>query len=130
MTRTLINSWTKKDFKLDWFSGSGAGGQHRNKHQNCVRITHIESGITVTGQGSKERKRNFDEAFKRLAHKIVEHYHPKIPKPRAPITETIRTYNIPDNRVKDHASGFEMAWSDLDIDTMIMARKRALLDDL
>ena len=46
---------TKKDFKLDWFNGSGAGGQHRNKHQNCCRITHIESGLTSIGQDSRSR---------------------------------------------------------------------------
>jgi len=40
--------YTKKDFKIDWYSGSGAGGQHRNKHQNCCRIIHIESGFSET----------------------------------------------------------------------------------
>lgn len=46
---------TKKDFKLEWFSGTGAGGQYRNKHQNCCRITHIESGLTCTGQTQRDR---------------------------------------------------------------------------
>ena len=55
MDKELIFQATKKDFKLDWFSGSGAGGQHRNKHQNCLRLTHIPSGITVTSQTLQPR---------------------------------------------------------------------------
>jgi len=40
---------TKKDFKIDWYSRSGAGGQHRNKHQNCCRITHLATGLCEKG---------------------------------------------------------------------------------
>ena len=57
---------TKKDFVVTYYSGSGAGGQHRNKHQNCCRITHTESGITVRGTESKSRTQNRKTAFKRL----------------------------------------------------------------
>jgi protein subunit release factor A len=44
MKKELLFSVTKKDFNVDYFSGKGAGGQYRNKHQNCVRLKHIESG--------------------------------------------------------------------------------------
>jgi protein subunit release factor B len=64
--RELLFSVTKKDFKIDYFSGTGAGGQHRNKHQNCVRINHKESGVTVTGQSNRERQANIREAFNSL----------------------------------------------------------------
>jgi len=64
--KELILSITKKDFKITYFSGKGAGGQHRNKHQNCVRLTHIESNITKTGQSSKSRSQNLKEAFRTL----------------------------------------------------------------
>lgn len=67
--KELLFSITKKDFKIDYFSGTGAGGQHRNKHQNCVRIQHIESGAIATGQSSRSRKANMKEAF----NGIVEH---------------------------------------------------------
>jgi len=65
--KELLFSITKRDLKIDYFSGSGAGGQHRNKHQNCVRMYHGDSGVRTTGQSSKERKANLQEAFKNLA---------------------------------------------------------------
>ena len=64
--KELILSVTKKDLDIQYFSGTGAGGQHRNKHQNCVRMTHTESGATATGQSSKSRQANLREAFKGL----------------------------------------------------------------
>lgn len=57
---------TKKDFIITYYSGSGAGGQHRNKHQNCCRISHTESGVTGQGTESKSRIQNKRTAFKRL----------------------------------------------------------------
>ena len=66
MKRELLFSVTKKDLKISYFSGSGAGGQHRNKHQNCVRMQHLESGASSTGQSHKERRANLREAFKSL----------------------------------------------------------------
>lgn len=57
---------TKKDFEMTWFSGSGAGGQYRNKHQNCLRLKHIESGVIVTGQSQRDRVSNQKEAFNNL----------------------------------------------------------------
>lgn len=128
MSRELINSWTRNDFDIQWFSGTGAGGQHRNKHQNCVRITHIESGLTETGQNHRNRVANFREAFQRLADRLAEEYHGKETKPRAPVTETVRTYNVVDNRVIDHASGKKSPWSTYDVDEMIRARKAAVGD--
>lgn len=66
MSRELLFSITKKDLKIDWFSGTGAGGQKRNKCQNSCRITHRESNVTVTGQSHKERPSNIREAFNNL----------------------------------------------------------------
>ena len=40
----------ERDFGLEWYSGSGAGGQHRNKHQNCARLTHLPTGLVKTAQ--------------------------------------------------------------------------------
>ena len=59
----LLFSITKKDFRIDWFSGRGAGGQARNKLKNTCRLTHIASGVVSTGQSSKSRVANQREAF-------------------------------------------------------------------
>jgi protein subunit release factor A len=56
--REHLFTLTKKDFKIDYFSGTGAGGQYRNRHKNCVRLTHLASGITVTGQSHRKQKAN------------------------------------------------------------------------
>ena len=69
MSKKLLFSITKKDFDIQYFSGTGAGGQHRNKHQNCVRLTHRDSGVTVTAQNSRSRQTNLREAFQSLLNK-------------------------------------------------------------
>ena len=51
------------DFEISWFSGTGAGGQYRNKHQNCCRIKHKETGIIGTGQSNRNQEANRKEAF-------------------------------------------------------------------
>jgi len=64
--KELLFSINKKDLKIDYFSGTGAGGQYRNKHQNCVRIHHNESGAISTGQSQRDRKSNIREALYNL----------------------------------------------------------------
>lgn len=64
--KDLIFSLTKKDLKISYFSGSGGGGQHRNRHNNCVRIHHPESGVTVQATEHKSLMQNKTLAFKRL----------------------------------------------------------------
>lgn len=107
--RELLWSRRKKDFRIDWFSGTGAGGQHRNKHQNCCRITDIETGLSVTGQAQRSRIANFRHAFRRLVDLLVEHYNTKKSE-RCDRSifgggEQVRTYHELDDRVVDHATG-------------------------
>jgi len=64
--KDLIFSLTKKDLEITFFSGQGAGGQHRNRHNNCVRIHHPESGVTVQATEHKSLTQNKVLAFKRL----------------------------------------------------------------
>jgi peptide chain release factor 1 len=91
---------TKKDFRVDWFSGTGGGGQYRNKHQNCCRITHIETGLSATGQSHRERPANQKEAFNRLVSKILAYYDDPTPE-RRQATALIRTYNEKYNHATD-----------------------------
>jgi len=65
--RKLLFSVTKKDFDITYFSGTGAGGQHRNKSMNCVRIKHKETGIITIGQEERSLKQNMKNAFNRMA---------------------------------------------------------------
>lgn len=63
MEKELLFSVTRKDFDVTWFSGTGAGGQYRNKRQNCCRIVHRDSGAMGTGQSQRDRPANQKEAF-------------------------------------------------------------------
>lgn len=121
---------TKKDFKLEWFSGTGAGGQHRNKHQNCCRITHIESGFMETGQNSRERSTNQREAFTKLAKRVIAFL--QVVHAKEISNERIRTYHEPRNTVTDHASGLTQEYRrvvvDANMEDMIEARRKAQAD--
>lgn len=122
---------TKKDFKLDWFSGTGAGGQHRNKHQNCLRLTHIPTGITTVGQNHRDRPSNQSEAFRKIVPLLVKHYVGEETKERYPSSnETVRTYHELDNRVVDHKSGEQRRYTDViyknGIDELIEARRNKI----
>ena len=64
--RELLFSVTKDDLEIDWFSGTGCGGQYRNKHQNCCRIRHKDSGVIATGQSQRDRPSNLKEAMENL----------------------------------------------------------------
>jgi len=121
---------TKKDFKLEWYSGSGAGGQHRNKHQNCCRITHIDTGLKAIGTESKERATNQRVAFERLAKLIIAHHFDE-QKERREDTKPIRNYHAVRNEVHDKASGLKQPYKDVVTDAnlseMIEARKAAIV---
>lgn len=66
--KELLFSITKKDFEITFFNGTGNGGQYRNKHVNCVRIKHKETGLIATGQDQRSQKANLKNAFNRLVN--------------------------------------------------------------
>lgn len=123
---------TKKDFKLEWYSGSGAGGQHRNKHQNCCRIIHLESGLAANGTSSRSRVTNQREAFNELAKKVLL-WHNSGKDERRFITEVIRNYHEPRNEVHDKQSGLKQTYKkvvlDGDLSDMIEARRTEIGND-
>ena len=134
-TRIEKFCYGKKDFKIEWFSGTGPGGQNRNKVQTCVRITHIPSGLMATGQRDRSRTANFRTAFNDLGAKIKPWVEAQIRKEapqREKATETIRTYHYADNRVVDHLSRFRIAASELDkkFGELVDARREAIIGQL
>ncbi len=120
---------TKKDFKLEWYSGSGAGGQHRNMHKNCCRITHLESGLTVNGTETKSRVSNQRTAFNKLAKMVLAWYNDDT-KERINATDVIRNYHAVRNEVHDKASGLKQSYKKVviegDLSDMIVARKTTI----
>ena len=123
---------TKKDFKVEWFSGTGKGGQHRNKHQNCCRITHIETGLKAQGTESRERTSNQKAAFERLA-KLILSYYSAPEQDRREWGKAIRNYHGVRNEVHDKISGLKQEYKKVVespyIDDMVEARSLAVKNE-
>jgi peptide chain release factor 1 len=104
------------DLRIDVFRSSGAGGQHVNKTESAVRITHIPTGIVVGCQEEKSQIKNRAKAMKALMSKLVEKQRSEnaekyATEKKAQVgsgdrSEKIRTYNYPQNRVTDHRINF------------------------
>lgn len=102
------------EFRVEWFSGTGAGGQHRNKHQNSARVIHISTGFVETAQ-CRSRENSQKEALaglnKRLDEMEFEKAYNEISKDRKEKIgsgmrgDKIRTYRFQDDTVTDHISG-------------------------
>jgi len=65
--RKLLFSVTKKNLRWDYFRGSGAGGQKRNKTENCCRCTHEPSGAVGKSEEGRSKEQNRKKAFRRMA---------------------------------------------------------------
>jgi len=119
---------TEDQFRFEWFSGTGKGGQHRNKHQNCCRCIHEPTGITANGTGSRSREDNKAAAIIACRSRVEAHFH-KDKERHLAGTERIRTYHEPDNRVVDHASGEVDTYTNVvikgNMDAVIEARTKA-----
>jgi len=100
------------DVRIDTFRASGAGGQHINKTDSAVRLTHIPTGIVVECQDGRSQHKNKDQAFRVLAARIkdkqMREQQAKEAAERKSLigsgdrSERIRTYNFPQGRVTDH----------------------------
>lgn len=119
------------DLKIEWYSGTGAGGQYRNKHQNSCRITHIPTGIVAKAE-CRSRTNSLTTAMSAIQERvdtvIQNQYNREIASDRKLQVgsgmrgDKIRTYRFQDDRVLDHlteksasikkvlAGNFDLLW--------------------
>lgn len=125
----------EKDLKIDTYRSSGAGGQHVNKTESCIRMTHLPTGIVVTCQDERSQLKNREKAMKVMKSRLYDYYNSQYQSEYAENrknqigtgdrSERIRTYNFPQGRITDHRIGFTAYNLDEfmlgDIDAMVEA---------
>ncbi len=124
------------DLRIDTFRASGAGGQHINKTDSAVRLTHIPTGVVVECQDDRSQHRNRDKAMKVLATrlknaKVAEQQNKEASLRKGLIgsgdrSDRIRTYNFPQGRISDHRINLTL----YKIDAMMDGDINDLLDAL
>lgn len=98
--------FTRKDFRVDTFRATGKGGQHRNKTDSAVRITHIATGISAECSEERSQLLNKKKAFRKLARILIAKLHPEVEKKRFEAgKERVRTYNLAENYIRNEKSG-------------------------
>lgn len=124
------------DLRIDTYRASGAGGQHINRTESAVRITHIPTGISVACQEGKSQIENRETAMKMLRSKLWEKKEEEKRKNISDLrkgqvgtgerAEKIRTYNYPQNRVTDHRINLTLNKLDL----VMMGNLSEIIDSL
>lgn len=136
----------EKDLKIDTYRSSGAGGQHVNKTESAIRITHLPTGIVVSCQDERSQIKNRERAMSVLKSKLYDFYQTQADEEYAKNrrtqvgtgdrSERIRTYNYPQGRLTDHRINYTVynleAFLDGDIedliDNLIIADQKAKLE--
>ena len=126
----------EKDIRIDLFCAGGAGGQHVNKTESAVRMTHIPTGLVAVCQDERSQIRNREKCFATLKARILDfkrrEEEAKVGADRLTLrgsgdrSEKIRTYNFPQNRMTDHRIGLTL----YSLDRIIEGEMASLLDAL
>jgi len=124
------------DLRIDTYRASGAGGQHVNKTDSAVRITHLPTGVVVAMQEEKSQHKNRAKAMKVLLARLFEAERSRAAATRAADrksqvgtgdrSERIRTYNFPQGRVTDHRIGLTLH----KVDRIMLGELEELVDAL
>jgi len=124
------------DLKIDVYRASGAGGQHVNKTESAVRITHLPTGVIVSCQDERSQHKNKAKAMRVLRARLYDaaqaKHHNEVAKQRKEMVGSgdrsgkIRTYNFPDQRVTDHRIGLTLHELDDILDGHLDGLVRAL----
>ena len=127
-----------RDLQIDTYRSSGAGGQHVNKTESAIRITHLPTKTVVECQDERSQYKNKDKAMKILRARLYEaeqaRQHAAVAAERrsqvgsGDRSERIRTYNFPQNRVTDHRLAGDI--KNFNIDTIINGDLDGLIDAL
>ena len=133
----------EKDIRIDLFCAGGAGGQHVNKTESAVRMTHLPTGLVAVCQDERSQIRNREKCLNTLKARILDfkrrEEEAKVGADRLTLrgsgdrSEKIRTYNFPQNRMTDHRIGLTLYALDRiidgDLDELLSALKNHDLDE-